>query len=483
MFCKVPFRRLISAFIGFLIFLPARAQQTEKWDLVRCVEYAMKNNISVRQSDLQIRFSKLDFDQSKLSLYPQANFSSSLGYSAGRNQDPTSFSLITTGYTFNNLTLQSNLELFNWFSKKNTIAAREQDLKASQAGAEKARNDVSLNVAIAYLQILLARENVKLAVSQVEEARSQLDRTRKQVDAGKLPELNAANLEASLANDSSNLITAQTNASQTLLQLKALLNMDAATAFDIVVPPIEKIPVENLADLQPEVVYALAVNSMPQQKQDGFNLAAAKKTAEAAKGAMYPTISIFGSLGSAYNNKAQEITGKTSVSAPIGTVNVSGTPYQVFPVTPFSVYSYGKMSYFSQLNQNFRQSIGLSISVPILNGGNLRTSWQRAKLNVARVELTKEQNSFTLKQDIYKAYNDATAAVQKYNATQKSVAASQKAFEYATKRYDLGLLSSYDLVTSRNSLLNAQSQMIYARYDYLFKMKLLEFYKGQGIKL
>ena len=259
--------------------------------------------------------------------------------------------------------------------------------------------------------------------------------------------------------------------------------MDAGTAFDIVEPPIEKIPVENLADLQPEAVYALAANSMPQQKQDGFNLAAAKKSAEAAKGAMYPTISIFGSLGSAYNSKAQEVTGITSVNSPIGTVTVSGTPYQVFPVSPFSVYSYGKIGYFNQLNQNFRQSIGLSVSVPILSGGNLRSSWQRAKLNVARVELTKEQNSFTLKQDIYKAYNDATAAVQKYYASQKSVAASQKAFEYATKRYDLGLLSSYDLVTSRNSLLNAQTQMIYARYDYLFKMKLLEFYKGQGIKL
>lgn len=483
MFCKVPLIRLIPAIIGLFFFQPAQAQQVEKWDLIRCVDYAMKNNISVRQSDLQIRFSKLDFDQSKLSLYPQANFSTSLGYSAGRNQDPTSFSLITTGYVFNNLTLQTNFELFNWFSKKNTIAAREQDLKSSQAGAEKARNDVSLNVAIAYLQILLARENVKLAASQVEESRSQLDRTRKQVDAGKLPELNAANLEASLANDSSNLITAQTNASQALLQLKALLNMDAGAAFDIVEPPIEKIPVENLADLQPEAVYALAANSMPQQKQDGFNLAAAKKSAEAAKGAMYPTFSIFGSLGSAYNSKAEEAKGKTIVNSRIGTVSVGATTYDVFPVNPFTVYNYGKMSYTNQLNQNFRQSIGLSVSVPILSGGNLRSSWQRAKLNVARVELTKEQNSFTLKQDIYKAYNDATAAVQKYYASQKSVAASQKAFEYATKRYDLGLLSSYDLVTSRNSLLNAQTQMIYARYDYLFKMKLLEFYKGQGIKL
>jgi outer membrane protein len=118
-----------------------------------------------------------------------------------------------------------------------------------------------------------------------------------------------------------------------------------------------------------------------------------------------------------------------------------------------------------------------------LNGGALKTSWQRSKLNVKQVELQKERNSFTLKQDIYKAYNDAVAAVQKFNANKKTVAATQKAYDFAIKRYDLGLLSTYDLIATQTSLQQAKSQLLYSQYDYVFKMKLLEFYKGQGLKL
>jgi outer membrane protein len=455
----------------------------EKWDLRKCVEYAMLNNISVKQADLQIRFAQLDFQQSKMSQYPGANLTSSLGYSAGRNQDPTSFSLITTGYLFNNYTLQASVELFNWFTKKNTILVKELNLKGTEAGVEKAKNDVALNVAVAYLQILLTKEQANLAAAKVTQTKSQLESTRKQVNAGKLPELNAVNLESLLASDSSSLISAETLAKQSLLQMKALLNMDAGVPFEIVTPSVSGIPIENLADLQPEAVYNLATANMPQQKVDEFNLKAALKNVEVARGSLYPSISLFGSLGSAFNNKAQEVKSKTPINSPIGKVNVSGTDYQVFPFSPFNSFTYGKINYFNQINQNFRQSIGLSISVPILNGGSLRTAWQRSKLSVKQVELTKEQNSLTLKQDIYKAFNDAVAAIQKFNADKKTVEASQKAYDFAIKRYELGLLSTYDLITTQTTLQQAKIQLIYSQYDHVFKMKLLEFYKGQGLKL
>ncbi len=474
--------RCIKLAAALLLFHSSFAQPTiEKWDLRKCVEYALEHNISVRQADLQIRFAELDFKQSKLAQYPNANLSSNLGYSAGRNQDPTSFSLITTGYLFNNYSLQTSVDLFNWFTKKNNIVVKDLNMKATQAGVEKAKNDIALNVAVAYLQILLAKEQVNLASSKVVQTKAQLESTRKQVDAGNLPELSAANLDTLLASDSSSLISAEIAVQKSLLQLKALLNLDAGLPFEIVTPSIQGIPIENLADLQPETVYNLAIANMPQQKVDELNLKAALKSVQVARGSMYPTISLFGSLGSAYNNKAKEVTSKTVV--PIGTVTVSGTPYLVYSFSPFYSYTYDKMKYFDQLNQNFRQSIGLSVSVPILNGGTLRTAWQRSKLSVKQVELTKEQNSFTLKQDIYTAYNDAVAAVQKFNADKKAVDASQKAYDFAIKRYDLGLLSTYDLITTQTSLQQAKTQLLYSQYDFVFKMKLLEFYKGQGLKL
>src|SRR5262249_55945502 len=154
---------------------------------------------------------------------------------------------------------------------------------------------------------------------------------------------------------------------------------------------------------------------------------------------------------------------------PIGLVTVNGTSYTVFPVTPYDQPIYGKSGYFDQLNQNFRQSVGLSLSVPILNGGSLKAGWERSKLTVRQVELQKELNSTTLKQDIYKAYYDATAAIEKFNANKKTVETSERAYDFARKRYDVGLLSSYDLITTQTTLLQARSNLLYSQYDYLFK--------------
>jgi len=474
--------RFIKA-LGLLLLTPLITLSQEKWDLRRCVEYALANNISVKQADLQIRFAKLDANQAKLSQYPTLNYSTNFGYSSGRNQDPTNFSLITTGYLNSSHSLQTGLQVFNWFSRRYTIEARKLTAEAAEAGFEKAQNDVALNVAVAYLQALLANEQIRIAGIQVEQTKSQLESTQKQVQQGKLPEINAAQLEAQLAADSTNVITARTSAMQSVLQLKALLNMDAAAPFEIATPPVEQIPIENIAELQPDAVYALATTNMPQQKVDILNVSAARKNMLAARGAMYPTVSLFGSIGASFNNKSQQIIGTNVINLPLGTVNVSGTPYNVFPLKPYDQPIYGKFPYFDQLNQNFRQSLGLSLNVPIFNGGNLRTAWQRSQLNLEQVELTKQQNSLTLKQDIYRAYNDAVAALQKFNSNKKAVETAQKTYDFATKRFEVGLLSTYDLITSQNNLTRSKYDMLSAQYDFVFKIKLLEFYKGQGLKL
>jgi outer membrane protein len=475
-------KRIYSIFL-FIFFFGTSSYSQQKWDLRRAVDYALTNNISVKQADLQVRFSELNLKQSRLSQWPAANFSGNTGYSAGRNQDPTNFSLITTAYWFSNYQLQAGLDLFNWFSKRNTVISNSYDFQASQAQVDKVKNDIALNVAVAYLQILLAKEQVGLAKLQVAQTESQLESTRKQVDAGKLPELNAAQIESQLATDSSNLISAEATVQQLTLQLKALLNLDAALPFDVDTPPVASIPVENLSDLQPETVYASAIVNLPQQKVNELRLQAAKKSVEATRGSMYPTLSLFGNLGTAYNNRGQQIISSTKISPAIGNVTVGGTPYQVFPVQPFDQFTYGNIPYFNQLNQNLRRSIGLSLSVPILNGGILRTALDRSKLTVRQWELTKEQDNQTLKQDIYKAYNDALTAIEKFNASKKSVQTATRALSFSQKRYDLGLLSVYDLINSRNTLLRASIDMLYNQYDYVFKIKLLEFYKGQGLKL
>lgn len=459
----------------------AKAQQ--KWTLPQCVDYAMTNNITVRQTDLQTRLSELNYSQSKMGQYPTLSFNGGPGYNSGRNQDPTSFSLITQSYVSANMQLQSSAQIFNWYSKKNLIAANQWEVEASKAGTDKLKNDIALTVANVYLQILLAKEQQKIANVQLQQSQAQLSNIRKLVDAGALPELNASELEAQMARDSSNLISAKGSVDQTVLSLKAYMSMDAATPFEIDEPPVEKIPVEKISDLLPETVYALALANQPLQRFDEFKLRAAQKNTAAAKSGMYPTVSIYGSLASGYNSRAQDVTGSTPIIAPIGTVAVGGTNYNVFALQPYNSYTYSKSGFFHQLDQNFRQSVGLSLNVPIFNGSSLRSAYDRSKINIQNLQLQKELDNQKLKNDIYQAYNAALVALEKFNAGKKTLESAGRTYSFAQKRYDVGMLTTIDLITNENNLFSAKLQNALNHFDYVFKMKVLEFYKGQGLKL
>jgi outer membrane protein len=460
----------------------SRLSAQDNWDIVRCVDHAQKNNISVRQTDLQSRFSELAYKQNKSSRLPTLNFNSSAGYRLGRSENPTTGVLEDNNFFNLGMQLQAGVTVFNWFSKKNTIEASRITWEADKEQTKKIQNDIALNVAVAYLQILLAREQVNLSKVKIEQTASQLESTRKKVDAGVLPELNAATLEAQLAVDSSNYYAATTSAQQFLLQMKALLNLDAAQPFDVVTPPVNAIPIIPLGELMPESVYTAAMGSMPQQKVNQLKIQSAQKSVEAAKAGMYPTISAFGGLSSNYVNVKIPQYSIGPAAATGAFVNISGTDYSV--VAPSFVQVGEKtIAVGTQFKNNFAQNIGIGLSVPIFNGKIARTNWERSKLNVQLLQLEKEKGDMQLKQDIYKAYNDAVAALQKFNADKKSVLTQEKVFEYAGKRYAVNLLSTYDLITSQNNLQTARLQALYSQYDYVFKMKLLEFYKGQGLKL
>jgi outer membrane protein len=466
-----------------ILLLTSAATAQQKWDLKQCVEYALANNISIKQSEVQEQLAGLQVKQNKLSQYPSVNFSGGTSYSSGRNQDPTTFSLITEGFVSANMQLQSSAQIFNFYSRRNTILASEWQLMANKAGTEKLRNDIALAVANAYLQALLAGEQEKIAAVQLEQTKFQLSNTRKLVDAGSLPELNAAELEAQLARDSASYVSARGNTTQAILSLKAFMTIDAAQPFEIATPPVELIPVEKIGDLQPESVYALALANLPQQRVNDYNLKAAQYNATAARASMLPTLSGFGSLSSAFNSRAMEINGSSQVNAPLGKVNVGGTDYNVFPLQPYTVYNYSKPGFFDQMNQYFRQAIGLSLSVPIFNGGSARVGWERSKLSVKNVELQKSADNQKLKQDIYQAYNAALVALERFNASKKTVETSQRSYDFAQKRYAVGMLTTLDLITNQNNLFRAKLEYVLNQFDYVFKMKVLEFYKGQGLKL
>ncbi len=436
-----------------LLVISSSGKAQEKWSLVKCIEYAMVNNISIKQVDLQTKTAELQLRQSKLVQLPSLNFNSGSSFNSGRNQDPTTFSLITQSYLSANMQLQSSADIFNWYSKKNTIAANNWELLAAKANTDKLKNDIALTVANTYLQILLAKEQEKIAGVQLLQSYAQLNNTRKLVDAGSLPELNAAELEAQVARDSSALISARGSVTQTILNLKANMAIDAAAPFEIETPPADKIPVEKIADLQPESVYKLAMVNMPLQRFNEFKIKAVQKTAAASRGGLYPVISIFGGLGSRYAN---------------------------FFNLPNNFKS---DAFFPQLNLNFNQSIGLSLNIPIFNGNSARTNYERSRIGIKNQQLQKQLDDQTLKQDIYQAYNAAVVALEKYNAGIKTVETAERTLNFAQRRYEVGLLNTFELITNQNNLFSAKLQNALNQFDYVFKMKVLEFYKGQGLKL
>lgn len=462
------------------------ANAQEKWDLKRCVEYALANNISVKQADIQVRIAELTHKQSKLQQYPSLNVSNSTGLSSGRSIDPTSNQFTNQQLVFSQFNLGTGVTIFNWFNLKNTIAGNQLSVEAAKGDVDKLKNDIALNVATAYLLVLVSKEQANISAVAIRQTQQNLDNTRKRVEAGSLPELNAAELEAQLARDSTSYFTQLGTYQQNQLQLKAILNLDASTPFEVDTPPIDNIPVESLAELQPELVYALALVNLPQQKINDLRLKAADKYLAASKATMYPTISAFGGMGTNFaDNKIpvfnQVPTGGFQNSP--AKVNVAGTDYFVQTPVINTTITTRKTPFFTQISDNFRQNVGLSINVPIFSNGLGRTQYERNKLTVQNLQLQKELVDRTLKQDIYRAYTDATIAVQRYNAGKTSVTTAEKAYNFAQKRYDLGLLSTIDFLTNQNNLVRAKLELALSQVDYVFKLKLLEFYKGQGIKL
>ena len=456
----------------------------EKWDLRKCVDYALENNISIKQQDIQAQIAQLTYKQSDLSKYPNLNLSANLSMNTGRSIDRTT-NLYTTQSVINNyFSLQSNVDLFNWFSKTNTIAGNKLEAMAAAASVDKLKDDISLNVAAAFLQTLLAKEQVTASKIQIEQTTAQLENTKKLVRAGSLPELNQLQIESQLATDSVTLLSAMGTETQSLLLIKALLNLDAGLPFDITAPPVELIPVDPIAELQPEDVYTLAIKNLPQQRVNQLRLDAANKFAAAAKGTMYPSIGMGISLGSNYSNlKSNPTLVKTTPTGldTIGRVYGTNVPV-VIPVFD-KIYRIDASPYWTQVTDNFNNAVGFGLSVPIFNGRSARTNWEKQKLNARNLGLQQELDNKTLKQDIYKAYTEAMTALQKFHASSKAVETTQKAYDFSSKRYTVGLLSTIDLLISQNSLFRAKIDQLSAQYDYVFKMKVLEFYKGQGIKL
>ncbi len=472
----------ISVMLLFANPRPLAAQ--DAWSYQRCVDYALAHNLTLQQSVLQKRLAELTLKQNRLSQLPTLNAGVNGGYRFGRSIDPTQNTFVTQSLFNSGFNIDMGADIFGWFTKQNAIAASKYQLYAQNFLLEKARNDMGMNIANAFLQILLANEQVKIGKSQVALSQAQLDNTKKLVAAGSVPESNQADMEAQLARDSSTLITAQNSAITTVLQMKALLNLEFTVPFETELPEAAlSAPVLNLAETSPEMVFSAALANQPQYKSDEMMVKAADRSLASAKGALYPNLRFGAGAGTSYANTNKEFYGipRPKVDT-IGLVDVNGTTYKV--VSPGFERPDSRLIPFSdQLSNNFGQNIGLTLSIPILNGWRQRGEVERAKIEVQNRKLTMDVNRLKLRQDVYTAHADAVGALQKYNAAITTEKASQKAYDFATKRFEVGLMNSVEYITTQTNLFKAQIDRVSAQYDYIFKVKLLEFYRDQKISL
>mgnify|MGYP003865173011 CR=1 FL=1 len=460
---------------------PAK-QITKNWTLEECVQYAVENNLDLSESELTQRMNRLTLEQSKASRWPTLNGDISLGNSYGRSIDPTTNQFINAGFLFNNASLNSQVLLFGWFRKKLEIKQNDLKQQASNELYAQLRDNIALNVANGYLRTLLAKEQVKVSIEQLKTNQAQLDQTQRFVRAGKLPQLNLEQMQAQVASDSANIISLQMEEQLALLQLMALLNLDFKQKFDIVKPNLSDADMSGTNQLTPGEIYEKALQNQHRIRAQYMNLLAAKKGIEQAQAMKYPSIFLGGGFSTSYSSQFQEVTGQTIVGQQeIGSVQVAGLRYPI--QTPVYDFSRRTVPYFTQIDNNVRSNIALTLSVPIFNGHQVKTNIERAKIGLFSQRISAQREQQNLQQEIYTASLQATAALQKFKAAQSAEQSAKRALDFAIKRYNIGMLPTFEYTQTQNNFNQASYNTLSAKYEFLFKQKVLDFYIGNPIKL
>ncbi len=473
-------RSIAALIICFLSSFVVRAQKP--WSLEDCIGYAMENNISIKQSILGTEYNENILKQSKLGQIPSLNANSNYSYSWGRALDQTTYQF-TDNQQINSISMgfSSRVNLFNGLQVRNSILKNELDLMASYQDVEKIKNDISLNIAAAYLTILFNRELVNVTRIQLETTGQQVERTQKMVDAGKLARGNYLELEAQYAAEELNLVNAENQLSISLLNLQQMLDLPIDTAFDVEIPQLPD-PAADPLVINAMEVYRIAELEMPEIKSAELSKQSSEKGLQIAKGARSPQLYMSANYNTGYSDVREKVTGLSDpVQIPIGITQNTLEP--VVTLNAQQIPTYGKYPFFEQIRDNASAGVGLGLSVPIFNGWQVNTNIANARIQLRQSELELQSRKLALYASIQQAYADAVAALKKFNASNQALVSMEESFKYTEKKFEVGLVNTVDYNISKNQLTATQSDLLQAKYDFIFRIKILNFYKGEPITL
>ena len=436
---------LVAAALMLVVFTGASAQ--ERWSLQKCIDYALQNNIQIKQQTLNSEYYNNQLGQAKFNRLPNLNagFQNNMSYGRSLISDNTYLDINSNSTSGN---ISSNVTIWNGFTLTNSIKMAEMDLRASLEDTKKAKDDIMLNIAASYLEILFAEELVTVSEEVLKITQLQIDRTGKLVDAGSLAKGSLLEIEAQFAREELNVVNAQNRLQLAYLALYQFLELPSTESFLIEKPLLPEIGA-NMTMLNTMDVFKSSVGIRPAVKSAEFKLESARKQLLIAKGNLMPTLS----FGGNYNNFYQNL------------------------------FDYPTPSLKDQFKGNQRYGFGASLNIPIFNRYQARTGVSNAQIQLENIELQLQNTKNLLRKDIEQAYTNALAAFKRYIANQKAVVSSKEAFRYTEEKFNVGMINSVEYNQTKNNLTKAQSDLLQAKYEYIFRTKILDFYNGQPIEL
>ena len=452
----------------------ALTAQMREYTLEECILIALDKNISIKQSELDLESSEIDKADAIGNFLPRFNAQSQHIWNNGLSQNITNGLIENLTTQFSSFGGNLGVTLFNGRQNINQLSRANLNMLARQYQLEDMKDDISLFVANAYLQVMFNKELEQVQRFQLELSKQERERTQLSIDAGILTAAEIYEIEANVASQEQALIQAQNAYRLSRISLAQLLLITDYENFDIAQEEFD-VPFSDILDQTPKAIYEKALSFRNDIKLGITNIELAEKDIDLAKGTLLPTLSAFYNYNTriSYSDRLVE-TGEL-LTAPIGFVQDNGAVV----VSQFQQREVaGALPFSKQFTQNDGQSYGLSLNIPIFNGLSSKNNIKRRKLNLKRVENQFEQTKLDLESTINQAYNNAQGAFKFYDASQKTLVARQQAFEIAKQRFDAGVLNSFDYVQARQRYQIAASDIIRAKFDYIFKLKVLEFYFG-----
>ena len=429
--------------------------QTKQWTLQECVSYAIDHNISIKQTALDTETALIDKKGALGNFLPSVNASASHSWNIGLNQDITTGLLQNKTTQFTSASMSVGVDIYKGLQNQNELRKAKLSIIASQYQLTKMQEDIALNVANAFLQVLFNKENLKVQNEQMLINEKQLTRSQELVNAGTIPRGDLLDIKATLASDNQKVIAAENAVLISKLSLAQLLQLDNFEDFDVA-DDTKAMDENNILAQNPIEIYAKAKEGRTELKIAQTNLEIAEKNVAIAKGNFQPTLRGFYNFNSRISYA--DIALRDSNGAIIG---VQSAP-------PF----------FNQFSDNKGQSYGMQLNIPIFNGFSAKNNVERSKVSLEKSKIALEQQNLDLQRNVYTAFADAKGALKSHESALIALESRQASFNYAKDKFDVGLMNSFDLNQSQTLLANAQSEVLRSKYDYIFKIKILEFYFG-----